>query len=184
MNNYLLNKMGFISDIYNYFATEPMRLLQLIIIPAVGWIVRWWWNRPRIYVRIIEERSPLAYRQLLKFEIENRGPTPTSLNPKVIVSGYDPKGIKRRFEFDLGAEEIYKSEPQDRALPPSVPKKLSAIAEDIESVYGYIIFKIFRFVPTKGKAFKIRMRYRDHSSFIRFCLSLIVYKVFNKTPWL
>jgi hypothetical protein len=180
--------MDLILDIYNYFATDPTRLLQLILIPLVGGVVRWCWNhitnRPRICVRIIEERSPMAYRQLLKFEIENRGPIPTSLNPKVIVSGYDPKGIKRRFQFDLGAKEIYGQEPQDRALPPSVPKKFSAIAEDIDSVYDYIIFKNFRFVPTKGKVLRIRMRYRDRSSFFRFCLSLIVYKVFNKTPWL
>lgn len=176
--------MGLILDIYNYFATDPWRLLQLIIIPAVGWVVRWWRNRPRIYVRIIEERLPLAYRQLLKFEIENRGPTPTSLNRKVIVTGYDPKGVKRRFEFDLEAKEIYGQEPQDRALPPSVPKKLSAIAEDIDGVYGYIYFKTFRFVPTTGKVLKVRMQYRDRLSSFRFCLSLMVYRVFKKTPWL
>lgn len=142
----------FIEGIYNYFASDPIRLLTLI--GGAGGVLYWWdriRSRPRICGRIIEEHSPTAYGQLLKFEIENRGSAATSLSPKVIVTGYDPKGVKRRFEFDLGAKEIYGQEPQDRALPPSVPKKFSAMADDIEGVYGLLFFKTFKFIPTKGR---------------------------------
>jgi hypothetical protein len=174
-------------DIYNYFASDPIRLLTLI--GGSGGVLYWWdriRNRPRIYARILEVRSPIAYRQLLKFEIENRGLTPTSLTPKIMATGYDSNGMKRRFEFDLEAKEIYGQEAQDRVLPPSAPKTFSAIAWDKEEVYGYVFLRTFKFIPTKGKALKIRVRMleREPLPFFRFGFDFMLYKFFGKTPWL
>jgi hypothetical protein len=130
----------------------------------------------------MNETSPIAYQVLLKFEIENHGMVQTSLNPIVLVIGYSLKGMKREFEFDLESDRIFG--PQDRTLPPFVPKTFSALASNTENDYNFLLFRTYTFSSTKGKDLKIRVRSADldKMSLFRFYYEFILFRWFKKIP--
>src|SRR3990172_71858 len=117
--------MDIIDKTLDYFAKDPLRVLTLL--GGSGGLAYWlslYKNRARLRIRILKEQFLANSDQLqcIEFEAESLGAMPTSLDPRIVLTGYTPKRELRTFE--------YRIESQDRSLPPHVPKLLKATTKD------------------------------------------------------
>ncbi len=109
-------------------------------------------GRPRINVRIQEDDIKQEVGGL-RFEIENRRWTVTSLDPKIVVSYRYVEGDKLRQGHNL-----YFVREVDRRLDPFQPKLLSASADERSTHYWLGVFRTYTFKPTSGLKTRVRVR--------------------------
>jgi hypothetical protein len=119
-----------------------------IILKVLAWIG----VRPSLAIRIMED-SPESELGNLRFEIENRSPTPTSLNPLIKSTFWYPKGGKY-----IRGSAYYDVRELDRQLQPFRAKVLSATASDMPCGYGSSWFRSYTFRPTRGPRTTIHVR--------------------------
>ena len=171
--------MEWLDPILDYFRKDPIRVLT--VIGGSGGLFYWfdrYRNRPHLDVRILREITLSSARVNLSFEVENLGLIPTSLEPKIALSGYTPMKKKRQFILDISS--------QDRSLPPRSPKQLEATIESPEAIIGALWFKTYVFTPTQGRRRRVRLRHAALKpanvalSWLRFYYELIQFYFFGK----
>ena len=170
-------------NILGYFIDDPFRLLTLI--GGSGGAVYWWdrfKNRTKLSGRIIDETFPIAHSVLLKFEVENNGTMQTSINQKVMVTGYSLRSGKKNFEFNIGSDRIF--DPENRTLAPFAPKLFSALAPNLKGDYDSLLFRTYKFSLSKGKGLIIRVRSKDLDkiSLLKFYYGFMLFRFFKKNP--
>ncbi|MDO8142545.1 MAG: hypothetical protein Q6358_13675 [Candidatus Brocadiales bacterium] len=85
---------AFFKAVLDYFWQDPLRLLTML--GGTGGVVYWvnlYRNRMRIRIRMLREKRMGTDNQktLLEFEVESIGNMPTSLEPKIMLTGYTTK---------------------------------------------------------------------------------------------
>jgi len=180
------NVLEVITKIFNYLTSDPLRILSLV--GGSGGLVYWYdryRNRTRLRVKLLDlGLSPHYGKQQLciRFEAENLGTLPVSLEPLVLLSGIIPvvmrKKLGPRLQRNLYNYEIIS---QDRNLPPHAPKIFEAYG-DVDDIRPFLWFIIYRFTPTRGKVRKIRIRSSDkfRLSCLRYVYELMLYAIAEK----
>ena len=161
--------------LYRYFADDPLRLLTLI--GGSGGLLYWWdrfRSRPRVRFYRLKDVFHVPgsgdYAQI-RFEAENVGSEPTSLEPTVAVVAYTtharPYSLRYRIAF------------ADRSLPSHVPKEFTAVAELKADSLPFLWFRSYLFVPTRGRAIRVRVRNvaGKRLSRYRYVLELLYFRV-------
>jgi hypothetical protein len=126
-----------------------------------------WRNRVRVKVRILSESEKNEFTGLLRFEAQNVGSAPTSIEPRIAFSGFLPRPHEKmswrvrmpRYDFDFIIHGT------NRTLHPHVPLLLEAQSENtttgIIDRLGFMFFKTYRFSFTRGRTQKIRIYSAD-----------------------
>ena len=169
---------AFFKAVLDYFWQDPLRLLTML--GGSGGFVYWinlYRNRMRIRIRMFREKCMATDNQktFLEFEAESIGNMPTSLEPKIILTGYSPKHEFRVFEYLIDSH--------DRSLSPNVPKPFEASTK-YDKILPHLFYKTYRFTPTRGKSLKIRIRNAKGVvlSFPRFLYECLIFRIFGKFP--
>ncbi len=133
------------------------------------------------------EAAPLSGRTTpyLFFEIENRGKTPNSMEPSVILTGIAPKGerVSLQFIIDVG----------DRALPPHSPQEIWARFEratqdgnviewmTANTALNFLWYKTYVFSPTHGRKVRVRTRNAagERMGFLKFHIGRFLFQIFG-----
>jgi len=126
-------------------------MLRWFLDLAIGWTA-WFVRRPSLHVRILENKRQKEIGGL-RFEIENRSPTATSLLPQITASFLSPSRghyVRGRAIFDVRES--------DRHLAPYEPRILSATPRDLAAGYGFSWFLKFTFRPSRGLTRKVYLR--------------------------
>lgn len=147
------------------------RILDLLI-RVIEWVIR----RPSLYVRILDNKRQEEIAGL-RFEVENRSATPTSLLPEIRASFlYPSKG-----KYVSGATKFYVSE-LDRRLDPYKPWILSATPQELPPGYGFSWFLKFKFRPSLGVLRKVYLRnaYLEPIGLLQFVLEKMRFRLTGK----
>ncbi len=178
--------INLIIRVWHYFLDDPMRILALI--GGSGGLVYWYdryKNRTRLRVRLLDLGLYPKHgntESCIRFEAENFGTVPISLEPIVYLSGIIPQVMRREPEKKLKrCAYSYEIRSSDRSLPPHVPKTFEAYctADDMQP---FLWFMTYTFKPTRGKVKKIRIRSADNFQlcFARYIWELAAYFVADK----
>ena len=166
-----------LANILEYISQDPLRVLYFI--GGGGGIVYWWdryRNRPRIRVRILNEDYDSVGMNVLDitttFEVENLGSL-TSLEPKVLFSGYTPKREKRTI--------VRTVQETNRSLPTHTPKVFTLhVRETVE--YPFLLLRTYVFRVSRGKGKNIRVWSESGKQIGRmhFLYELLMFRLFGK----
>src|SRR5262249_28117055 len=110
-------------------------------------------GRPRIHIRIQEDKPDQEVGGL-KFEIENRRWTVTSLDPKITVKYH----YLDRDGHHVGYNAFYLRDAEQRRLDPFQPKILTASADRLSNQYWLSFFRTYTFRPVSGLKCRVRVR--------------------------
>ena len=163
-----------------------MRILALI--GGSGGLVYWldrYKNRTRLRVRLLDLGLNPHYGESqarIRFEAENFGTAPMSLEPTVYLKGIIPKVMRRTPGKKLKISSYsYEIRSPDRSLPPHVPKTFEAYSE-ADDMRPFLWFMTYIFTPTRGNLRKIRIRSADNFqlSYGKYIWELGAYVVANK----
>jgi hypothetical protein len=168
------------SAFIKFFTDDLLRILY--VLGGSGGIWYWikiWRGRIRIRVRSVSHQygvseSPTE-RVLFRFELENLGDAPTSIEPDVAVFAYDKDRQLRRGSLEIDSKE--------RILEPHIARSFSALGP-LDSDYLFWIFRKYEIQVTKGRNKTIRFRSQPDKgelSRLRFFLELALYR---STGWL
>lgn len=113
------------------------------------WIVSTIWSRPALRVRIQEDDEKKEVGGLV-FEVENIKDKATSLEPVVTASYISVKRVLMSVAFDVREG--------DRSLPPFTAKQFSASARQRQFERSHSWFRVYKFVPTRGRTCRVRIR--------------------------
>jgi hypothetical protein len=120
------------------------------------------------------------------FGVENLGGETTSLLPAITLAGFDPKRRRRVFTFVI-------SPPRD--LPSHIERRITATLQKTDvygadlpgwaraaEVLGFLWFKTYTLIPTRGRAVKVRIRSADGVPLrrVRFWLGLFRLRLFGR----
>ena len=146
--------MPFFRSLLSWFAEDPIRLLT--VTGGAGGVAYWvdrFRNRSRLQVRILREETG-SEKPLLRFEAQNLGVSPMSLEPVIALIGYTPLKRERRiYHFAL-------DQALDRSLPPHTPKTFEAKAPpDAEGALGFLWYRQYTFAATRGRGSRVCLRY-------------------------
>ena len=171
------------TSIVEYFAQDPLRILY--VVGGSGGIWFWvsqWRGRVRLAVRSLQHQihdsTQSDIKLELRFEVENLGDSPTSIEQFVWVSGFDKDGVKETAKLSVGSPE--------RRLDPHSPKGLLAVA-NVEATYVFWVFRTYDFRITKGSGRKLRFRSQlgvDPMSLWRYAFELAIFRASGKLPFL
>lgn len=132
--------------IFTYFLSDPLKVLYLL--GGAGGIWFWiekWLDRIRLQVRVLShslDDQPDYTEVTLGFEVVNIGKSPTSLEPYVFCTGYDPKRQKTMAKLVITEAE--------RLLPSHSTCSFTAVGR-VDSKYVFWYFKTYRISPTRGR---------------------------------
>jgi hypothetical protein len=133
----------------------------------------WLGRVPRLAVRVLEDNpdKPVGY---LRFEVENRSASITSLTPIVRCRFFFPaKGrmVKGRAEYHVREVE--------RQLQPYRPQIFEATADTLSGAYQFSWFRTYVFSPTRGLATKVRVRncFLEPLGMARFTYEWLLFRV-------
>jgi hypothetical protein len=122
-----------------------------------------WRNRVRVNVRVLSHHEISGdLRSILRFEAENIGSSPTSIEPRIKFSGFLPRPLARtsyrrrmpRFSFELFIDGT------NRTLQPHVPVQFEARSQNRTYVLdrlGFMFFKTYTFSFTRGRKSNVRI---------------------------
>ena len=166
--------------ILKYFIDDPLRIFY--VIGGTGGLWFWvttWRGRIRVSIRSITHQynpkeEPNA-EVLLQFEIENLGDTSTSIEPEILVSGYDK-------DRNIWTESL-KIQDSDRKLEPHTPRTIVASGR-FGADYIFWIFRTYRFRLTKGRDKKIRFRTQPNNEALPFWKFDFELTLFRRLGWL
>jgi len=127
---------------------------------AIIKILAWFWSQPTLKIRISED-NPYEEVGGLKFEVENVGDKATSLTPTVRAKFFTIKRRRDSVFFDIRELE--------RNLPPFTPKLLSASARKVQPQRDNAWYRVYIFLPAKGRACRVRIRNASLESIGFFC---------------
>lgn len=117
-------------------------------------------NRIRLEVRDVQDSS-VKEVLAIRFEVENFGRAPTSIQSLVTFTGFLPRPknrgiILKKYEFEL------KIENNDRSLPPFSPKTFQASRtirdQELLARAGFTFFRTYTFFFTRGRTRRVRIR--------------------------
>ncbi len=118
-------------------------------------------NRIRLKVRDVQDSS-VNEVLAIRFEVENFGRAPTSIQSLVTFTGFLPRPRKgrgimlKKYEFEL------KIENSDRSLPPYSPKTFQASRtirdRELLTRAGFTFFRTYTFCFTRGRTRRVRIR--------------------------
>lgn len=149
--------MALVRWLLSWFREDPIRLLT--VTGGAGGVAYWAdriRNRSRLRVRILREQSGSEKLPLLRFEAQNLGVSPMSLEPVIVVTGYTPLKRQRRV-YHFAVDQAV-----DRSLPPHTPRTFEAKAPlDPEGAMGFLWYRQYTFAATRGRARRVRLRYVD-----------------------
>jgi len=133
-------------------------------------VVAWLWSRPTLRARISED-NPNEEVGGLKFEIENVSDNATSLDPSINVTFVTVKRHRGSAVFDV--------RDLDRNLPPFTPKLFSASAREVQPQRGHAWFRVYMFLPRKGRACRVRIRNAslEQIGFFRFWVERVWFQM-------
>jgi len=138
-------------------------------------LLRYLGGRPSLRARVFQEKDSEAVGGL-RFELENVGNRPTSLDPIISVSYWVPQrdGLKRK-------TATYAVREVDRKLPPFKAKGFSASSQGLHPNYGFSWFRTFTVRTTTGHWTRVHVRHAllDPLSVSRFLWELGLYRVFG-----
>lgn len=179
-----------------YFLDDPLRILYLI--GGSGGIFFWvdrYLNRITLRVELIDfglsqyKPARVLNRFKIRFEVENLGTKPTSLEKTIKLKGFipidhqkkaEPRSRLRRYFYN------YEIEPSsDRHLPPRKPKMFEAFSDRIvpNDPREFLRLMTYEFKPTRGKTHRIRFNSshdKDTLSCVRYIYRLIRYAFTGK----
>jgi hypothetical protein len=167
-----------VTDIVEYFMTDPMRILY--VLGGTGGVWYWvcqWRDRIRIQLRIIKGGSfiseDLDRDTYIKCEVENIGGRQTSLQPVVTLKAYTQKRAFRRYEGRIVENE--------RDLPPHKPK-IFTVDFHAGNIYDFLLFLTYTFHPTRGlsKSVRVRSATLERVGFWRFRYELTCFRWFGR----
>ena len=178
--------MNYLIDIFKYFTGDPLRILSLI--GGTGGLVYWYdryKNRSRLRVMLLDlGLMPRAGKQqaYIRFEAENFGTIPISIEPYVLLKGFIPLAVQKKSGHKLKRSSyVYEIDSNERNLPPHVPKIFEAF-DNVGEMRPFLWFMTYTFTPTRGKAQKLRIRSAENFqlSYARYIYELLSYALFNK----
>jgi hypothetical protein len=126
-----------------------------------------WRNRVRVKVRVISHHEKEDLTSILRFEAENIGSSPTSMEPRITFSGFLPRPLaktsgRRRmpwFAFELILTGT------NRTLQPHVPVQFEARSRNTNTYVlerrGFMFFKTYTFSFTRGRTTRVRIYSAD-----------------------
>jgi len=141
-------------------------------------VFAWLAQRPTLRIRI-QKDDPYAEVGSLVFEAENVRDKTTSLGTTVIASFLSVKGRRLSIVFDVREA--------DRSLPPFTAKNFSASARQRQPDRFHGWFRIYKFVPTRGRTCRVRIKNAalEPMSTWRFWLEKLILRttghIFGKT---
>ena len=140
-----------------------------ILLRLFDWLFGCLRGRPKLSVRISED-DPEKEKGGLRFEVENRSHTSTSLAPRVEVKFLTYKGMPAQMIFDV--REL------NRHLPPFQPKLFSASAHAIQPDRFHGWFRTYTFRPTRGRVSRVRIRNAllEEVGLLRFVIEKLRFK--------
>lgn len=170
------------APIIEYFAKDPLKILYLI--GGTGglwfWILQWR-GRIRVKIRSISHTFDTAadpnIKVELRFEIENLGDSPTSIEPDIKVTGYDQHRRQWSDVLALGTPV--------RKLEPHTPEGCLAVG-NVGADYVFWIYRTYRFRLTKGRNRVVRFRTQprnDQISLLRYIFEVALFRVFGWLPF-
>ena len=115
-------------------------------------VIEWAIRRPTLHVRILENKRQMEIGGL-RFEIENRSASPTSLLPQITASFLYPSQGNY-----LPGRAVFDVQESDRHLAPYEPRILSATPRNLPSEYVFSWFLKFKFRPSRGITRKVYLR--------------------------
>ena len=134
-------------------------------------LIDWFWQllgalrgRPRIHVQIQEDKPDQEVGGL-RFEIENRRWTVTSLDRKIT--------LRYHYQDKTGthvAHNAYYVRDEDRRLEPFRPRILTASVDRRSNQWWLSFFRTYTFRPTSGLKCRVRVRHLadlENLSFLR-----------------
>jgi hypothetical protein len=131
-----------------------------------------WRNRVRVKVRILREDEQVFSTSVLRFEALNIGGTPTSIQPRILFTGFLPRPREKSsyrvkmIRFDLE----YTIEGPNRTLQAHVPLELKAESDTTSYVMerlGFTFFKTYTFSFMRGRTQRVRI-YSADGDYINF----------------
>jgi hypothetical protein len=135
--------------------------------------IAWLGRVPRLAVRVLED-SPDKPLGNLRFEVENRSASITSLAPIVRCRFFFPvKGRMVKGRADYHVREV------ERQLQPYRPQIFEATPDALPSAYQFSWFRTYVFTPTRGLATKVRVRncFLEPLSMARFIYEWLLFRV-------
>jgi len=133
-------------------------------------------GRPSVYVRILDDEIEQEEGGL-RFEIENRRWTVTSLDPRIVVKyhTYHANGYRRELNS-------YYVREVDRRLEPFQPKILTASADKRPREYWLSWYRTYKFRPTSGLTTRVRVRHAglDPLTLLQFVREYIRFRYLGK----
>jgi len=182
-----MDKIGeYLTNIGEYLIDDLLRILTLI--GGAGGLLYWYdryRNRTRLRVMLLDfglTSKSAGQQACIRFEAENLGTMPLSLDPLVSLTGIVPVVMQRKSGPRLHRDSYnYKIETTDRSLPPHTPKVFEAYGES-DDMRPFLWFITYTFKSSRGKVKKIRIRSADkyHLSLARYVCELALYAVGNK----
>ncbi len=125
-----------------------MRYFFDSLLRIIYWIIR----RPNLSIRIMQD-EPKDETDNLKFEIENRSDTKTSLMPVIKITFWHPQ----KWAFVRGSS-AYDVRELDRLLPPFQARIMTATARRLPNGYTFSWFRTYTFNPSRGPSKTVRIR--------------------------
>ena len=126
-------------------SANVLRDIAELIGKGLGWLI----GRPTLRVRIREDEPDRELGGLV-FEVENVSDKATSLDPTVTATYLSIKREPRTIIFDVREG--------DRNLAPFTPKQFTASARETQVGRGHGWFRIYTFLPTRGRNRRVRIR--------------------------
>lgn len=138
----------------------------LAALSAAFWFaVKTYRKRARVAVEILDEDFYSNRAPKITFEAENRGLTPTSIKPAVVMTGFLPRPPNRWFPFLAFRNHRLRFviDSADRLLAPHTPLRITAVDDSQNALkysdrIGFLWFKTYTFTFTRGRRRKIRIR--------------------------
>jgi hypothetical protein len=148
-----------------------------ILINLLFSFMRWLLRRPKLTVRILEDDMENEVGGL-RFEVENRRESPTSLQPQIRCSYY--LGVSKR-RIRRGNNR-YAVREVDRELPPYKARIFHATSYHRIPNWEFTWFRTYVFYPTSGVKTKVRVRdcFLERLGMIRFVLDWIPFRLWRK----
>ncbi|PKO91786.1 MAG: hypothetical protein CVU15_09275 [Betaproteobacteria bacterium HGW-Betaproteobacteria-1] len=163
------------------FQTDPLKtllgsggILGLVVI-----IGRWFWNRPRVNVKLIQETFDIKgnpnVEVTLTVEFENHGRENTSFETEAKI--YCLTADREVLQFVLMAET------QTRTLSPVTPQQITFKGQ-VAATYIYSHFRIIKFKLSRGGEASIRVLNASGqlAGRIKFFFLKVLFKVFGVLP--
>lgn len=169
--------------VLDYFAQDPLRILYAVGGSGGLWYwVSTWRGRIRLKIRSIKHQFKSVddpnLDVELRFEVENLGDSPTSIEPDVLITGYD----KNRKAWT----DVLTLHSPDRRLEPQTPHGFMATGKP-GADYIFWIYRSYRFQITRGRSKTVRFRTQPNTEplpFWRFVFELSLFRIFGWLPFI